>query len=48
MKDRIKKLYCLISTHLEDIREESRADPLTGEVIKACKTGEGTDEGSIG
>lgn len=38
----------LISTHLEDIREESRANPLTGEVIKACKTGEGTDEGSVG
>lgn len=38
----------MISTHLEDIREESGADPLTGEVIEACETGEGTDEGPVG
>ena len=38
----------MISTHLEDIREESRADPFTGKIIKARETGKGTDEGSVG
>lgn len=35
-------------TYFEDIREKSRANPLAGEVIEACETGEGTDEGSVG
>ena len=34
--------------HLEDIREESRANPLTGEVIQACETGEGADQSPVG
>lgn len=38
----------MICTHLEDIGKESRADPLTCKVIKARKTGEGTDQSPVG
>lgn len=44
----LERKVSVLSTHFEDIREESGADPLTGEVIEACETGEGTDEGSVG
>lgn len=38
----------LFFTHLEDFREKPRTNPLAGEVIEACQTREGTDEGSVG
>lgn len=43
-----KKKNFLVSTNLEDIGKESRADPLAGEVIEASETGESTDQCSVG
>lgn len=43
-----KTLKQRIFTHLEDFGEKPRTNPLAGEVIEACQTREGTDEGSVG